>query len=449
MIVLFIVVTTTTLGAFAVHRQWQRQRDLDQRFEQIRTEILDSLGQSLAEPVWALNVDIMRTKLESALVHPEVVQACALSADRQETYAAVHRNAAGAGAPESGTATGTVTCAAPDPHAVIGEVDIYPPAGVDSERRKQPIGKAVLYLTRDPMRMALRAAMIQGITEVAAMDVALVLLLTFGLRMVFGPLVHLQRALFNLASSQGDHLEELPKLGRTEFDSVIEGFNQVLRRLKHIIAQRTEAEMTAREAIHITNEAFAQLQAAQAELVEKNRQLETLSMTDQLTGVFNRRCLDAVLTHELERCLRDGSPLAIILIDVDRFKSINDTHGHQIGDQVLVEVASRILHVKRPADTVGRWGGEEFLLICPNAGPQDAMDCAHRLRQAIADHDFRVIGRMTASLGVTCMQNEDTIHGMISRADAALYRSKKNGRDRVEFAMHGAHTTPENEPLKD
>lgn len=445
MIALFIVVTTTTLGAFAIHRQWQRQRDLDQRFEQVRTDILDSLQQSLAEPVWALNVDIMRTKLESALVHPEVVQVCALSADRQETYTAVHRNATGARAP----APSTATCVAPGPHEVISEVDIYPPAGVNLERRKQPIGKAVLYLTRDPMRHALRAAMVQGITEVAAMDVALVLLLTFGLRMVFRPLAHLQRALFNLASSQGDHLEELPKLGRTEFDSVIEGFNQVLRKLKHIIAQRTEAEMTAREAIHITNEAFAQLQATQAELVEKNRQLETLSMTDQLTGVFNRRCLDAVLTHELERCLREGSPLAIILMDVDRFKSINDTHGHQVGDQVLVEVASRIVHVKRPTDTVGRWGGEEFLLICPNAGPEDVMGYAQCLRKAIGEHDFRLIGRMTASLGVTCMQDEDTIHGMISRADAALYRSKKNGRDRVEFAMHGAHATPENEPLGD
>lgn len=440
MIVLFIVVATTTLGAFAIHRQWQRQRDLDQRFEQIRTEVMDSLGQSLAEPVWALNVDIMRTKLESALMHPEVVQACVFSADRQETYSAVHRNAPASGLP---------TCAVPGPHDVVGEADIYPPAGVDLERRKQPIGKAVVYLTRAPMRLTLRTAMIQGITEVAAMDVALVLLLTFGLRMVFRPLEHLQRALFNLASSRGDHLEELPKLGRTEFDSVIDGFNQVLRKLKQIIAQRTEAEMTARNAIRITNEAFAQLQVTQAELVEKNRQLETLSMTDQLTGVFNRRCLDAVLTHELERCLSDGSLLAIILIDVDRFKSVNDTHGHQVGDQVLVEVANRIREFKRTTDTVGRWGGEEFLLICPNSGQQDAVECAQRLRKAIAECDFRMIGRMTASLGVTCMQDGDTIHGMISRADAALYRSKKNGRDRVEFAMHGTEATPENEPHAD
>lgn len=443
MIVLFIIVTTTTLGAFAIHHQWQRQRDLEQRFEQVRTEVLANLGQTLAEPVWALNVEVMQTKLESALAHPEVVQACVFSPEHEETYAVVHRRTAG------GRAAGPTTCTAAGPHEVVAEVPIYPPASLDAERRKQPIGSAVIHLTRDHMRTALRAAMVQGITEVAAMDVVLVLLLTFGLRTIFRPLDHLQQALFHLASTHGDHLEELPKLGRTEFDSVIDGFNGVLRKLKHIIAQRTEAEMTARTAIQIANETLEQIQATQAELVEKNRQLETLSMTDQLTGVFNRRCLDAVLTHELERCLREGSVLSIILIDVDRFKSVNDTHGHQVGDQVLVEVASRIRSVQRATDTLGRWGGEEFLLICPDTELQDAVALAHSLRSAIAERDFSIIGRMTASLGVAGMHAEDTIHGMISRADAALYRGKKNGRDRVEVSLHGAAADPLDTPAQD
>ncbi|MGO4577124.1 GGDEF domain-containing protein [Cupriavidus sp. 2TAF22] len=442
MIVLLIVATTTTLGAFAVHRQWLLRQDLEQRFERTRAEVLEGLGQSLAEPTWALNVGILRTRLESTLIHPEVTEACIFSPDRQEVYAEVRRAMAAGQVP----APGALSCAEASGRDALGEVTLYPPDDIDPARRNQAIGKAVIHFTRDNMHKALRAAMVQGVTEVAAIDVALVLLLTFGLRMVFRPLEHLRAALFELASSHGDHLDELAGLGRTEFDSVINGFNQVLRRLKLIIAQRTEAEMAAREAIQISAEAFAQIQATQAELLEKNRQLEALSKTDQLTGVFNRRHLNEVLTSALERTRRDGSLFSIILIDVDRFKSVNDTHGHQVGDRVLVEMARCILEVKRATDTIGRWGGEEFLLICSDTGLRDAVLFAQRLRNAVSARDFSVTGRMTASLGVACVQDGDTIHGMISRADEALYRSKELGRNRVEYAADGVATTPAREP---
>ncbi len=430
MIVLFIVATTTTLGAFAVHRQWLLRQDLEQRFERTRAEVLEGLRQSLAAPTWALNVGILRTGLESTLIHPEVTEACVFSPDRQEVYAEVHR----AAVPGRAAASGTLPCATDNGHDVLANVTIYPPDDIDPERRKQAIGHAVIRFTRDNMHQTLHAAMAQGVTEVAAIDVALVLLLTFGLRMVFSPLEHLRGALFELASSHGDHLDELDQLGRTEFDSVIDGFNLVLRRLKLIIAQRTEAERRARAAIQSSHHAFAQIQATQAELVEKNRQLEVLSKTDQLTGVFNRRHLNETLGSALACARGDGSPFSIILIDVDRFKSVNDTHGHQAGDQVLVEMAGRILETKRATDTLGRWGGEEFLLICAGTGLRDAVLFAQALRHALSERDFSVTGRMTASLGVACVQDGDTIHGLISRADEALYRSKRRGRNRVEYA---------------
>ncbi|SDC68270.1 diguanylate cyclase (GGDEF) domain-containing protein [Cupriavidus sp. YR651] len=442
MIVLFIVATTTTLGAFGAHRQWQLQQDLEQRFERTRAEVLEGLKESLAAPAWALNVGILRTRLESTLIHPEVTEACVFSPDRQEVYADVRRTVA-AGRPPS---PGALPCAAANGRDVLAEITLYPPDNIDPERRNQAIGTAVIRLTRDNMHETLRAAMVQGVTEVAAIDVALILLLTFGLRMVFRPIEHLRGALLELASTHGDHLDELARLGRTEFDSVIDAFNLVLRRLKLIIAQRTEAEMAARAATQTSNEAFAQIQATQAELVEKNRQLEALSKTDQLTGVFNRRHLNDVLTRALERTRRDGSLFSIILIDVDRFKSVNDTHGHQVGDRVLVEMAGRILDAKRATDTVGRWGGEEFLLICADTGLQDAVRFAQRLRNAVSERDFYVTGRMTASLGVACVQEGDTIHGMISRADEALYRSKELGRNRVEYAADGIATMPDGEP---
>lgn len=427
MIVLFIVVVTTTLGAFAAHRHWQLRQDLEQRFERTRAEVLDSLQQNLAEPVWALNVGIMRTWLESTLMHAEVFEACVFSPDGREIYAA-------AGRP---VMAGTAPCTVAGAHGILDEIPIYPPDGIDAQRREQAIAKTVVRFSRDAMHAALRTAAIQSVTEVAAIDVVLVLLLTFGLRMVFRPLENLQRALFQLASSEGGHLDELARLGRTEFDSVIDGFNHVLRKLRLIIAERTEAEMTVRAAIQRSNNAFAQIQATQSELVEKNRQLETLSRTDQLTGVFNRRRLDEVLIDEFERHRRTGSLFSIILIDVDRFKSVNDNHGHQIGDQVLMELADCMLATKRPSDIVGRWGGEEFLLICPDTGLQEAVQFAQLLRRAVAERDFSVTRQMTASLGVACVQEGDTIHGMIARADQALYRGKKNGRNRVEFAHDG------------
>ncbi|RZT41804.1 GGDEF domain-containing protein [Cupriavidus agavae] len=418
MIVLFIVVTTTTLGAFGVHRHWLYQQELEQRFERTRIDVLEGLAQSLAEPTWALNVGILRTRLDSTLIHPEVVEACVFSPDGKETYATAGRPAYRDGPP----------CAAAGADDLLGQVVIYPPDNIDAGRRELSIGKAVVRFSRQPMHQALRAAMIQGLSEVAAIDVVLVLLLTFGLRMVFRPLEHLQRALFQLASRHGDEPEELGRIGRQEFDSVIDGFNQVLRKLKLIIAERTEAELTVRAAIQRSNNAFAQIQATQAELMEKNQQLETLSRTDQLTRVFNRRYLDEALID----ALAGQSAFSIILLDVDRFKSINDNHGHQVGDRVLVEMAERIVGAKRPADIVGRWGGEEFLIICPDTGLEDAAAQAETLRHAVAAQDFSVMGAMTASLGVASYQPGDTIHGMISRADQALYEAKRRGRNRVQ-----------------
>jgi len=432
LIVLFIVVSTATLGAFAVHRHLLLRSDLDTRFEQNREEILRNLGHDLAEPVWALNAELMRTRLEATLVYPEVVGACILAPDGKEPYATARREPAGQATQTRTTASG-LPCTATDPHDVVSEIAIYPPDNIDAERRRMVIGNAIVVLSRTAMRKTLRTEMVRDAVEVAVVDVLLVVLLTLSLRMVFGPLEQLQRALFKLASSEGDQLEELPKFDCTEFDNVIIGFNRVLRRLKLIIAQRTEAEMAAHTATRTAKAAFAQIQATQAELMKKNRQLEALSITDQLTGVFNRRRLDEVLHDTLERCQRQACALSIILIDADRFKSINDTHGHQVGDLVLVELGCRILEVKRPTDTAGRWGGEEFLLICPDTTPHDAVLLAEQLCSAIAERGFPAVGRLTASLGVASAHRYDTIHGMIARADAALYQSKKSGRNRVTF----------------
>ena len=172
--------------------------------------------------------------------------------------------------------------------------------------------------------------------------------------------------------------------------------------------------------------------ARTAELVEKNRQLEVLSVTDKLTGLYNRRKLDELLDEELARTRRYAAPLSIIMLDIDHFKRVNDAHGHGVGDEVLVGVAQLLREHIREADALGRMGGEEFLVVCRHSNAADCMVVAAKLRQAVAAHDFPGVGRVTASMGVAAGRPDDTAATLLARADAALYRAKGAGRNRVE-----------------
>jgi diguanylate cyclase (GGDEF)-like protein len=171
----------------------------------------------------------------------------------------------------------------------------------------------------------------------------------------------------------------------------------------------------------------------QLQLVEKNRQLQTISVSDRLTGLYNRLRLDQVLEEEVARKGRSGSPLSVILIDIDHFKSVNDTHGHQIGDQVLVAVAKLLIDGSREIDVVGRWGGEEFLIVCPETPLDGAKVLAEKLRILISVHAFAVVGKKTGSFGVASLRDEEGFEALIARADSAMYCAKKNGRNRVEI----------------
>lgn len=185
------------------------------------------------------------------------------------------------------------------------------------------------------------------------------------------------------------------------------------------------------------SESNAALTAANLELEEKRRELEKLSATDRLTSLSNRLMLDRVLEAELHRSQRYGTTFSLILLDIDRFKSVNDTHGHPVGDGLLVEI-SRILAVRvRDSDVVGRWGGEEFLIVCRDTPLEGASILAEKLRAKLMEHSFPVVGRRTSSFGVAVSREGDTAASLIARADAALYRAKENGRNRVEIESPG------------
>jgi diguanylate cyclase (GGDEF)-like protein len=168
------------------------------------------------------------------------------------------------------------------------------------------------------------------------------------------------------------------------------------------------------------------------ELVEKNRELEVLSVTDRLTGLFNRRKLDEVLDEELIRCRRYAVQFAVILMDIDHFKHVNDNHGHPVGDAVLQAMARIARERTRDADALARYGGEEFVIVCRHSTLAGAIESAERIREAIADHYFTGAGHLTASFGVAACCEADTVPSLLERADAALYRAKALGRNRVE-----------------
>jgi polar amino acid transport system substrate-binding protein len=175
------------------------------------------------------------------------------------------------------------------------------------------------------------------------------------------------------------------------------------------------------------------LAEAQAELAEKTQALERLSVTDSLTRLSNRRELDEVLNRSVELSRRTARPLALIMLDLDHFKVTNDSYGHQVGDQVLRQVAALIREQCRSTDLPGRWGGEEFLIVCPETELGAALVLAERLRVRIEAYRFDQVQHQTISLGLADFTAGDTPDSLLGRADAALYAAKRLGRNRVEI----------------
>lgn len=177
----------------------------------------------------------------------------------------------------------------------------------------------------------------------------------------------------------------------------------------------------------------------QDELEEKNRELERLSISDGLTGLFNHRHIHGLLQEEYERAERTRAELTVAMFDLDRFKQVNDTHGHQAGDRVLQQMADILRRSARDIDRIGRYGGEEFMVLLPGTGIEDGATFVERVRKEVAGYRFLIGGgpdraiEMTTSAGVASYPHE-LVHSpetLVRLADEALYAAKQSGRDRV------------------
>ncbi len=195
-----------------------------------------------------------------------------------------------------------------------------------------------------------------------------------------------------------------------------------------------EAGLASDHQLHVvTREVLAE---ANRSLRDQAEQLERLSTTDELTGVYNRRHLSRRLEEEARRAARDGTMLALVLLDVDNFKAINDRHSHVAGDQVLVRIAGVLAETVRRSDVVARWGGEEFALLLPGCGIGEASRVAEKARAAIAGNDWSDAApglAVTVSIGVACLREagSDTLE-LVRLADRRLYGAKRAGRNRIE-----------------
>lgn len=225
-------------------------------------------------------------------------------------------------------------------------------------------------------------------------------------------------------------------------------FDSERRELEH---RRLAAEMAAQEqqlaaavrARRWQNAALASsallllaLLALGLRLLRRARRLQVLASTDALTGVANRRSLEQGAAMEIERSQRQGTPLCLLILDIDHFKQVNDTGGHAVGDEVLRCVARAAQSCLRGRDQLGRTGGEEFVALLPGAGVDEAAHVAERLRACIAALDFPDMPslQVTISLGLAERRPEEPFGTWLARADAALYRAKEAGRNRAVIA---------------
>lgn len=218
-------------------------------------------------------------------------------------------------------------------------------------------------------------------------------------------------------------------------------FSESERELLSAIVEVLHRDQLSRSELQNLDQRLRLLERENAELMLKNRALAEASARDALTGLYNRRYVIDKIEAEMNRALRHGSPMAIMMLDLDRFKQINDSFGHPVGDQVLQSLGNFLRENCRIYDTPGRYGGEEFCLMLPDTRLENTLIVAERIRQRIESTPFvsgPITIHLTTSIGVAALESvpEEALFSaaaLLERADRALYTAKDRGRNRVEI----------------
>jgi len=251
------------------------------------------------------------------------------------------------------------------------------------------------------------------------------------------------------AISRGELDSELAG-GRMHVNDSLEHLQSNLRHVTWKTQQIAKGDFTQRvdfmgEFSESFNTMVEQLAMSREGLLRKNQELATVSRTDSLTGLLNRRGATEIIERESHRARRSNRPFVILIADLDRFKAINDTHGHAAGDAILVETAKVLLAHLRKGDVCARWRGEEFLVLLAEAELSQAVVVAERLRLAVASAQVIHYGRdirFTISAGLSAFDGREGAEACLTRSDKCLYIAKESGRNQVWYE------TAEGEPVR-
>ncbi|MDR7335655.1 diguanylate cyclase [Roseateles asaccharophilus] len=379
---------------------WERHTALDRLEAALRVQG-EELAHALPEAVWQVSPDLVQPQLEAASKRVGVAYLAVLEPGGSRPIAEVGQQQL---------------------RGLSADIDL------PLLREGREIGRLAMMLDRAAIQRSVYEAMLKSMLASLALIVVMVgLVLLLLRRHLQQPMQALAAALRRLeAEDLGAHLDlhRPPRRTRDEIDEVAAALSGLQQRvLRHV------DELDARVA-----ERTEQLQRAL-------EQLKILAVTDPLTGCHNRLAFSQKFPEAVAHAQRYERPLAVVFFDVDRFKVINDTHGHPIGDRVLADAGQLLRETLRSSsDWVARYGGEEFVLVLPEASLQQAVDAAERLRQMV-EQDIRVpldgggSLQITASFGVAQWQRGETGEQLLERADAQLYAAKHAGRNRVMPAV--------------
>ena len=214
-------------------------------------------------------------------------------------------------------------------------------------------------------------------------------------------------------------------------------FMQMKKRIDYELELRATKEQLqdayrAKElAFNRLEEIYATIEQKQAELLEINSGLVKVTNTDKLTGLSNRKYFQEKMEESIQAFMENGTPLSILILDIDYFKKVNDTYGHPVGDKVLIRLAQLMERTAREGDIPCRYGGEEFVVILPSTSAEVAIELGKQYNVAVQQETWPEIGNLTISVGAATLKENETDEELLDRADRALYYSKQNGRNRV------------------
>ncbi|MES2257323.1 MAG: diguanylate cyclase [Pseudomonadota bacterium] len=294
---------------------------------------------------------------------------------------------------------------------------------VDEAGERHLVGRWTVYSSQQVIVSQVEYSFLLILVNSVIKTLALWFIFLFVIRRALGqPLTQMSAFVDTLhIDNIGDREFVLHDSGRHELHLLTDKLNQMAGKIRKSVAENAALVVELTE----------MNRTLESQVAERTSELQRVASTDMLTGLHNRRKADEVLNDEIERVQRYGGALAIVLLDIDHFKQTNDSYGHPAGDRVLASVAAMLRTGARSIDSVGRWGGEEFMVICPQTDLRGAAELAEQLRLCIADATFPEIGSKTCSFGVAALASGEDGAALVARADAALYRAKQLGRNRV------------------